>query len=222
MRMTAINRTRTRATERTRRARFELGYELRQARVGAGLSQTVVGRSLGWSATKVSRIEAARLASLSLDDAGLAAAAVGLDLTIRTFPGGEAVRDQSQSQRLMSFLANVGAPLTWRTEVPLRRDANEWREQRAWDALIEGLGERTAIEHESRLHDVQELTRRHNRKRRDDPVNHFLLLVADTRHNRRVLDEFDEMFVGLPRLRTANVVTQLRAGRHPPTGIILI
>jgi len=196
-----------------------LGYEVRHARLSAGLSQAVVARPLGWSATKVSRLESARLDGLTLFDAARIAAVVGLDLAVRAFPGGDPIRDSAQVRRLSAFLANVARPLTWRTEVPLPGDR---RARRAWDAVIEGLGERTGIEYESRLHDVQELTRRHNLKRRDDPVDHFLLVVAGTRHNRRVLDEFAGAFAGLPRLRTANVIRLLRAGRHPPTGLILV
>ncbi len=77
------------------------------------------------------------------------------------------------------------------------------------------------MEFESRLSDVQELTRRHNLKRRDDAAQHFLLVVADTDHNRRVLREFATLFSELPRLRTARVLAQLRAGHHPPTGFML-
>lgn len=123
--------------------------------------------------------------------------------------------------RLVMLLSNVGRPLRYRTDVPLPRHDGA-PELRAWDALVDGNGERTAIELESRLSDMQATTRRHNQKRRDDPVDHFLLVVADTRHNRRVLAEFADLLPELPRLRTANVLRTLRDGRHPPTGLILL
>ena len=91
------------------------------------------------------------------------------------------------------------APLSFRIEVPLPSGSERW-ERRAWDAMLYGLGERTAIELEMRLRDVQAVRRRHELKRRDDPTEHFLLLVADTRHNRRVVAEFAELFAA-PRLR---------------------
>jgi hypothetical protein len=106
-------------------------------------------------------------------------------------------------------------------DVPLPATSDRF-EQRAWDLLISGYGERTAVEFEARLYDIQAQTRRWLLKRRDDPVGRFLLVVADTRANRRVLEEFRDLFVDLPRLRTDTVVKLLRAGHHPPTGMILL
>ena len=73
-----------------------------------------------------------------------------------------------------------------------------------------------------RLRDVQELRRRLDLKRRDDPTEAFVLLIADTRTNRRVLAEFAELFADLPRLRPSRVAADLRAGRLPPTGLLLL
>jgi hypothetical protein len=85
-----------------------------------------------------------------------------------------------------------------------------------------GRGERTGFEFETRLRDIQAQTRRHNLKRRDDPVDHFLLVVADTRHNRAVLREFAELFADLPRHGTASLLKALKTGQHPQTGLILL
>ena len=65
---------------------------------------------------------------------------------------------------------------------------------------------------------MQATTRRHNLKRVDDRVDHFLLVVADTRHNRLVMREFASLLGDLPHLRTADVLSCLRAGKRPPTG----
>ena len=88
--------------------------------------------------------------------------------------------------------------------------------------MLYGSNERTAIELEMRLGDVQALRRRHDLKRRDDPTEHFLLVVAATRHNRRVLAEFASLFDDLPRLRPSAVRQALESGRHPPTGLVLL
>jgi hypothetical protein len=118
------------------------------------------------------------------------------------------------------LLACVGQPLVHHLEVPLpRRDDRP--EQRAWDLVISGNGERTAAEFEARLYDLQAQERRWKLKLRDDPVDHLLVVVADTRANRRVLAEFSDVLVGLARLRTEKVLGLLRAG-HPPTGVILL
>ena len=73
-----------------------------------------------------------------------------------------------------------------------------------------------------RLGDVQALLRRVDLKRRDDPTERFLLLVADTRHNRRVVAEFAALFADLPRLRPSNVRSALLAGEHPATGLLFV
>jgi hypothetical protein len=93
---------------------------------------------------------------------------------------------------------------------------------RAWDVVLYGHGQRTCIEYEVRLHDVQATIRRHNLKRRDDPPNQFLMVAADTRHNREVLRQYGDLFADLPRLRTANVLKALRAGQHPPSGLVVL
>ena len=131
------------------------------------------------------------------------------------------MRDAAQAGRIGRFLAHARAPLTHRVEVglPAREGAYE---QRAWDAVIFGHGARTACELEMRLRDVQAMRRRHDLKRRDDPTEQFLLLIADTRHNRHVIAEFADLFKGLPRLRPNDVFRELEAGRHPPTGLLFV
>lgn len=161
------------------------------------------------------------MTSLSINDAQRLAGVLGLELSVRLFPGGEPIRDAAQAKRIARLLAQVAPRLRPRTDVPLPQRPGERPERRAWDVVLDDSTERTVMEFESRLSDVQELTRRHNLKRRDDAAQHFLLVVADTDHNRRVLREYAALFSELPRLRTANVLAQLRAGRHPPTGLIL-
>ena len=71
------------------------------------------------------------------------------------------------------------------------------------------------------MEDVQAMTRRHEMKRRDDPVDNFLLILVDTAHNRQALAEYGALLPDLPRLRTSTVLSTLEAGNHPPTGYIL-
>jgi hypothetical protein len=118
-------------------------------------------------------------------------------------------------------MAAVGRPLGSRADVPLPA-AGDHFEQRAWDLLISGAGERTAVEFEARLYDLQSQLRRMRLKWRDDPVDHLLIVVADTRGNRRVLAEFADLLSDVPSLRTDTVLKLLRSGRHPPTGLILL
>jgi transcriptional regulator with XRE-family HTH domain len=218
--MTANDRIRARATARARRILADFSIEIKNGRLEAELSQEELGRRAGMSGDKVWQVEHQRLRSLSIHDACLLGAVIGLDLSCRTYPSGSPVRDAAQAKRLARLLGHIGKPLVFVTDAPLP-NREGIRERRAWDAVISGAGKRTAVELESRLTDIQAVTRRHNDKRRDDPVDHFLLVVANTRHNRRTMSEFAPLLAHLPRLRTATVIRLFALGKHPPTGWIL-
>lgn len=167
------------------------------------------------------RIENGRVPKLTILEVDRIASVLGLAPSIRLYPAGPAVRDAGQVLRLQAFLGDVRPPLSYRIEVPLPSQ-DDRVDARAWDAMLYGTGLRTAIEFEMRLRDIQALLRRVDLKRRDDPTDSFVLLVADTRANRRILAEFAGMFVDLPRLRRGAVRSALGSGSHPPTGILLV
>jgi hypothetical protein len=148
-------------------------------------------------------------------------AVLGLDLFVRAYPSGPPVRDAGQAKRLAALLSHAGPPLRYRVDVPLPR-SEERPEYRAWDAFLWGGNQRTAIELETRLYDVQAQLRAIHLKLRDDPPDRFLLVIADSRTNRRVLADFPELFREFPRERTAKVLSTLRAGHHPTTGLVLV
>ena len=203
-----------------RRAR-EIGEEFKHERIRLGLSQASVASAARIPRTDLSLIERGKLGRLSIVTAARCASVLGLDLWVRVFPGGQSIRDAGQAKGLAKVLGCVGRPLEYRTEVllPKRPDGHE---RRAWDTQLTGLGEKTSIEYEARLYDVQAQQRRWHGKVRDDPPDHFLLIVADTPANRRVLREYGHLFGELPRLKTADVLGQLRRGEHPRTGLILV
>ena len=219
--MATQERLRARGQVRGRRLIADFAAEIRAVRFAAGLSQEEVGRRAGLSGDKIWRLEHERQPSLSLLDACTVAAVVGLDFVGKAYPNRAPIRDAAQTPRLMVLLNNVAPPLRYLVEAPLPRPGDA-PELRAWDALLVGGGERTGIEFESRIGDFQATARRHNRKRADDPVDHFLLVVAGTKHNRRVMHEYGELLGELPRLRKAEVLHALRAGGHPRTGWIFI
>jgi hypothetical protein len=166
------------------------------------------------------RIENGRTTQLTILELDRIASVLGLNPSIRIYPAGPAVRDAGQLLRLRAFLDHAQSPLSWRIEVPLP-PRDDRIDTRAWDAMLYGANTRTAIELETRLRDIQALVRRIDLKRRDDPTDNFVLLVADTRANRRILAEFAGMFVDLPRLRPSAVHAALGSGSHPPTGVLL-
>jgi transcriptional regulator with XRE-family HTH domain len=219
--MATTDRLYDRGTRRGARLLRSLGDEFRDKRLAVGVSQLAVARGTAISQGWYSRVEAGTAIGLAVMDAARIATVLGLDLSVRVYPGGSPLRDAAHSDRLVRFLSHVRAPLSYRLEVPLPAMPDR-PEQRAWDAVIRGGGQRTAVELEMRLRDGQALERRLNLKRRDDPTEAFILLVADTRTNRRVLSEHVDVFGDLPRLRPSRVHAALSAGRHPPSGILLV
>lgn len=198
----------------------DLGDAFLEQRLALGVSQAHVAAAAGISRERYSRIERARFSATVLE-LDVIAAVLGLDLSVRTYPGGVAVRDAPQSTKLQRVLEHVRHPLRYRIEVGLPAVDGRY-EQRAWDAMLFGGGERTAIELEMRVRDAQAMRRRHDLKRRDDPTEQFLLLIADTRHNRRVIAQLAVLFEDLPRLRPSDVHRALQAGRHPGTGLLFV
>jgi transcriptional regulator with XRE-family HTH domain len=219
--MPSIERPYDRGSRRAINALAELGNEFRTARLALGLSQREVAHAARIDRADYSRIEAGKLVRVSLIVTYRIGAVLGLDVAATAFPGGRPIRDAGQAPRMQLLFASVGRPLSCRAEVPLPRRSDR-PELRAWDGMLYGLGERTAVEHERRLYDLQAQIRRHRLKLRDDPVDHFLLVVADTKANRRVLSEYADLLADLPLLRTSSVLATLRRGQHPPTGIILL
>jgi transcriptional regulator with XRE-family HTH domain len=218
----AQDRLRARARQRAERFLADLGSEVRQARLRAGLSQEEVGRRVRASGDKVGRVERGTARSLSFTDAYDIGAVLGLDVAARVYPSGAAVRDAAQARHIQELARTVGPPLRCRFDVALPQREGLPRDLRGWDVMLYGYSERTGIEFEARLSDVQATLRRHNLKRRDDPVDQFVLLLADTHHNRRIVREFAELFADLPRIPTADFLKTLKAGRHPPTGLVLL
>jgi transcriptional regulator with XRE-family HTH domain len=210
-----------RGSRLARRHANEVGSEFLERRLMLGQSQGHVAASCQLSRGRYGLIERGRATSLTIMELDRIAAVLGLSPSLRLYPDGTPVRDAGQARRLMRFLERVREPLTYRIEVALPQQGDR-TELRAWDAMIGGGGMRTAIELEMRLRDVQALLRRIELKRRDDSTEGFLLLIADTRNNRRLLAEFAGAFIGLPRLRPSAVRAALEAGRHPGTGMVLV
>jgi hypothetical protein len=144
---------------------------------------------------------------------------VGLDLPLRAFPAGEPIRDRAQLALLDRLRIRLGPGLTWRTEVPIDRHGD----QRAWDAAIGGPGWTVAVDAETRLYDVQALSRRVALKRRDSRTDVVVLLIASTRHNRSALRlARADLAADFPLDGTA-VLAALAASRQPPaSGIVLL
>jgi hypothetical protein len=144
------------------------------------------GRAIGRSAAWVSRAERGLSTTVSVIELARLCAVVGLDLSLRTFPGGAPVRDTAHLALISSFRARLHRSLGWSAEVPLPGIGD----QRAWDGLVRGSGWRYGVEAETRPRDVQAIARRLHLKVRDGAVDGVLVILPNTQHIRVFLQEF--------------------------------
>jgi transcriptional regulator with XRE-family HTH domain len=177
-----------------------------------------VAEAAGISISDVSRIERGVAPRVPFERLAVIAAVLGLDVPLRVFPAGDPIRDQAQIALLARFRALLPQGLAWRTEVPIRRAGD----LRAWDAVVGGPGWRLPLDAETRLNDVQGLSRREALKRRDDGATVSLLVVAGTRHNRHVLRIARADLIGTFPTSSAKALAALARGEPPDTTAIVV
>lgn len=211
-----------RGRRRAREALLRLAADYRQARVGAGLSLRDAAAAAGASHSQLLRFERGELERLKLAEVGAWCAVVGLDLGLRAYPAGDPIRDRAQLALLERFRRRLHPTIRWRTEVPLPLEGD----LRAWDGEAMGrtpLRWRLRIEAETSVTDAQAMTRRLQLKFRDDPDGGLVLLVSDTRRNRRALATMRGGLDAWLPLGTREVLGALAAGRDPGrSGIVLL
>ena len=100
--MPAVIRVLDRANERARDLIIREGREVREARVDRDLSLRALSAAVGMSPSKISRIERGLVRSVSVEDLCRLNACVGLELAVRSFPGGQPLRDTPQAALLSS------------------------------------------------------------------------------------------------------------------------
>jgi transcriptional regulator with XRE-family HTH domain len=190
--------------------------------VGAGLSLRDVAAAAGASHQQLLRFERGEPSRMRLVEVGAWCAVVGLELSVRAYPAGDPIRDRAQQALLERFRSRLHATVRWRTEVPLPLEGD----LRAWDGEAAGRTPQTwraRIEAETHLADGQAMTRRIQLKLRDDPDGHIVLLVSDTRGNRRVLAAIRPGLDQWLPLGTREVLANLGAGRDPGgSGIVIL
>ena len=220
--MATRERPADRGRRRIRDAVLRLGREHREARIAAGLSLRVCADGSGASYPQLWRFERGEIERLSIPELGAWFAVLGLDLPLRAFPAGDPIRDQAQLALLERLHGRIHQSLRWRAEVPLPIQGD----LRAWDAEIRGRAPspwRARIEAETRISDGQALERKLALKLRDDPDGHLILLVADTRTNRRAILALRPGLREMLPVSSREVLRGLVAGREPPgSGIVLL
>jgi len=197
--------------------------ELRDARLVAGLSQSALARELNLDPSNVWRLEARGLADIGVVRLSEIASVLGYEVSVGLHPVGDPVRDKGQlacGRRFNALLSD-----RWRvTDETLLPAAGE---QRAWDKLLRLVDVTprylVGVDIESRVWDVQAIVRRTRGRERDGQVDHILIVLADTAHNRRVVDEL-RVSLG-PDYATGprRIMAALRTGEWlPGSGVILV
>lgn len=193
--------------------------DIRSARRVAGLSLNDAAAAVGMHRSTFGRIERNELIAISLEELALASAAVGLELSIKTYPRGDPARDAAHLRLLGRFRARMSPSLPWRTEVPLPIPGD----LRALDGQSWLGGDMLAVEAETKLHDLQGLERRVLLKQRDSRARCLVLLVADSVQNRATLAVHREALRGSFPLDTREVLGALGRGEMPPeNGIVVL
>jgi transcriptional regulator with XRE-family HTH domain len=199
------------------RERARVGNEMRIARIAAGLSQRELARRAGMSHSAIGRMERLGIRRLTIDRLATVAAILGLELRVNLLPRGSPVRDAAHLALIRRLRPRVSKVLRWRTEVPIPLPGD----MRSADIVIDGPDVSAMFEAETRLNDLQATERRARGKQRDLRLDRLILLVADTRHNRAVLEAHPELFERFP-ITTRACLVALRDGRDPGGDAIVL
>jgi transcriptional regulator with XRE-family HTH domain len=205
------------ARRRGARLAREIGDDLRQARLRNGLSLRQVAEAIGASRWQVGRRERGIAATAGLVDLVVHAAAVGLDLSVRSFAAAPAVRDAAQVRVLARFLNMTGSAWAVQLEAPLR----VLRDQRAFDCLLRCGEHVVAVEVITRLHDLQAQLRPLFAKARDAGIERLIIVVADTRANREALELASDVLSSAFSLDARGTFAALRHGTVPARDAIV-
>lgn len=200
------------AARRSRRDTIALGDELANARRTCGATQMELARALGWSSSKVRRIERGQRKSVTHLELACLASVVGLRYSGRMFPGAARLRDASQLEMINGYRL-VATKCGWscRIEEPIPITGD----LRAFDLILRAAGVRVAHEFISRLHDVQAQIRPILQKQRDANIGALILVVKDNTENRRFTREAGAVLADLFPLGSREVLQALRDRRDP-------
>jgi transcriptional regulator with XRE-family HTH domain len=195
-----------------------IGRELRLARIAAGMTQQQVALRLRTSKARISRVERAQVASVSISAVARHAGAVGLRLHAQLFPSARRVLDGPQIALLNRLRERLLGNWSWELEVPVPTS----RDLRAVDARLT-LGSVTiVVEAITRLADLQAQLRAAQLKRRDIAATRLLLLISDTNANRRALAEARPLLDVALLTNAKRIFSALEAGEDPGGDCLLV
>jgi hypothetical protein len=189
--------------------------EIARAQRMSGLSDDAIGRACQMSRWTVARVIGRRRPA-SLDELAAIGAVIGRDVRMQAYLGGDAIRDAGQQRLIARLRPHLHTSIAIRLEVALPMDGD----RRAWDSMLMTPTWRRPVEAETVIDDVQALERRLRLKVRDGGVDGVILVIANTRRNRRGLAAAPTAFGDFDR-NARRVLAHLRAGRDPGGSSIL-
>jgi transcriptional regulator with XRE-family HTH domain len=192
--------------------------ELRIGRLDRNLSGAGIADALGISGAQYSRIERGLVRGLTIEQASMLLAAVGLELSIRVYQGGSPLRDTAHAALLDRLRSELHASLRVMSEVPFPNPSD----LRAWDLVVMGTSWRHAFEAETRPRDLQALERRLALKARDGGVDGVSLLLLDSRHNRAFVRDHAAALRERFPIPGTRAMELLRAGADPGAGSVIL
>ena len=216
--MPTISRPADVGAQRAFAASAVAGTEIRTARQDRNLSLREIGRAVGLSASQVSRIERGLIRRVSVRDLYRLGAVVGLEMSVRFYPGGQPIRDAAHLALLGDLRAKLPRSLGWTAEAPLPSVGD----RRAWDAVVRGPGWHYGVEAETAPRDVQGLIRRLALKQRDGHVDGVILLLRATATGRAFLELGREALASFFPVDGRHALGRLAAGADPGGNAIVV
>ena len=177
-----------------------------------------VAARLGWSKSKVSRLERGLSPRVTVEDLVVLGSVVGLRASLQYFPLGRPIRDVGQIELLAALTQRMHPTWRHRHEVPMPIAGD----LRAADQVSSIPGCRLMVEAYRRFVDAQAQTRSARMKQRDLGAERLVILVDDTRANRRAIAPV------LPELRRSfpvsarKLMAALAAGKDPGGDAIVL
>jgi transcriptional regulator with XRE-family HTH domain len=201
-----------------RRDLQQVGYDLRSARLSAGLTMAAVGDAIGVSPQTIMRAERPETSRVP-DPVALArhAAVVGLRIRIAAYPEGPPIRDASQVATMRAFRERISEKLPILLEQPVTADPAD---RRAFDLTV-GLPGGCGVEVITRFYDCQAQLRSALLKQRDSGHARLLIVIKETHANRRAVAAAADLISTTFPIGTRAALVALANGADPGANALI-
>jgi transcriptional regulator with XRE-family HTH domain len=198
-----------------------LSREFADARRAAGLSMRAVAMAAGVSIDTIRRMERGEPGTCTVNLIARTAEVVGLQLAASLYPNGDPVRDRGHLALIDRLRKRLGPRARLRVEVPVPIVGD----LRSGDAMLEVTAAEgpagILFEAETHLDDLQQVERKGAAKQRDLGARRLVLLVADTRHNKEVIERHPELRERFP-IGARQALAALAKGQDPGGDCLIV